>query len=113
MLDKWIGEKPLVTILQNDYNLDFVNARYINRYVPYLSLNNYKCYNIRINNIINNDNNRINVIFFHFTKSMIVPKTLSTRLKFSLALSNSISDDSSRYILIILVVVNICSLKIP
>ena len=88
MLDKWIGDKSLVTILQNDYNLDFINKRYINRYLPNLSLNEHKCYHIRINNIINNYNNRTNVIFYHITKATNVPKTLSTRLEWQKVYNN-------------------------
>ena len=80
LLDTSIDDKSIITIIQNDYNQDFVNKRHINIYSPYLYLNNYKFYNIRINNIINNDNNKTNVIFYHITKATIVPKTFSTRL---------------------------------
>ncbi len=53
LLDRWIGHKLLVTILQNDCHLeDFVNKRYSNRYLPNLPLNAFKCYNIRIKNMI-------------------------------------------------------------
>ena len=88
MLENWIGDKSIVTILQNDHNLDFVNERYINRHLPNISLNNYKYYNVRINKIINNDNNRTNEIFYHFTKATIAPKTLSTRLEWQKIYNN-------------------------
>ena len=52
--EKWIGDQSLVTILQDDYGLDFVNKRYINRYLPDIFLNDYKCYHVRINGIKNN-----------------------------------------------------------
>ncbi len=46
LLDRWIGDELLVIILQDNYNLgDFLNKRYLNRYLPNLSLNNYKYYN--------------------------------------------------------------------
>ena len=82
MLDKWIGDESIVTILQKEYNLeDFVNKRYLNRYLPNLSINHFKCYNVRINNIIKNDKSRTNVMFYHFTKATIIPKHLSSKLE--------------------------------
>ena len=39
LLDIWIGDKFLVTDLQNNYHLrDFANKRYLNRYLTNLSL---------------------------------------------------------------------------
>ena len=51
--EKWIGDQSLVTILQDDYGLDFVDNRYMNKYLPDIYLNAYKCYHIRINRIKN------------------------------------------------------------
>ena len=52
--DKRIGDQSLVTILQDDFGPEFVNKRYINKYLPGVYLNEYKCYHVRINGIKNN-----------------------------------------------------------
>ena len=88
LLDKWIGDESLVTILQTDYNLEFVNKRYINRYLPNLHIRDIKSYNIRINAIKKNDNKLTNVIFYHFSKSTITPKHLSTKLEWQQVYNN-------------------------
>ena len=67
LLDKWIGDESLVTILQIDYSLEFVNKRYINRYLPDLYIKEIKSYNIRINALKKSDNKLTNIIFYHFS----------------------------------------------
>ena len=52
--EKWIGDQSLITILQDDYGLDFENKRHINHYIPGIYMNEYKCYHVRINGIKNN-----------------------------------------------------------
>ncbi len=77
--EKWIGDKLLVTILQNNHHLgEFVNKRFLIRYLPNLSLNYHKCCNVRINNIIKTDKTRTNVIFCHFSRYTIILKHMST-----------------------------------
>ena len=44
--EKWTGDQSLVIILQEDYGLEFVDARYINKYLLSIYLNDYKCYHI-------------------------------------------------------------------
>ena len=51
--EKWIGDQSLVTILQTNYDLKFVNKAYINRYLPNIYLDKFKCYHVRINGIKN------------------------------------------------------------
>ena len=47
--EKWISDQSLVTILQDDYRLDFSNKRYINKYLPTIYLNTYNCTHVQIN----------------------------------------------------------------
>ena len=88
LLDRWIGDESLVTILQTDYSLEFVNKRYINRYLPNLHIKDIKSYNIRINAIKKNDNRLTNVLFYHFSKSTISPKHLSIKLEWQQVYNN-------------------------
>ena len=46
LLEKWIGDDSLVTIIKENYALDFINKRYIKRYLPELSLQDYKVFNV-------------------------------------------------------------------
>ena len=46
LLEKWIGDDSLVTIIKYNYASDFINKRYIIRYLPELSLQDYKVFNV-------------------------------------------------------------------
>ena len=43
-LDRWISVDSLVTLLQQNYDLDFLNKRYVNKYILTLFLKDYKVY---------------------------------------------------------------------
>ena len=43
-LDWWISVDSLVTLLQQNYDLDFLNKRYVNKYILTLFLKDYKVY---------------------------------------------------------------------
>ena len=47
--EKRIGDQSLVTILQDNFGLDFANKRYINKYLPDIYLSKYNCTHVRIN----------------------------------------------------------------
>ena len=47
--EKWIGDQSLVTILQDNFGLNFANKRFINKYLPDIYLNKYNCTHVRIN----------------------------------------------------------------
>ena len=64
LLEKWIGDDSLVTILKDNYALDFINKRYINRYLPVLSLQDYKVFNVRIHRVKNIKNDKI-ILLLH------------------------------------------------
>ena len=81
LTEKWIGDQSLVTILQQHYGLDFANKRYINKYLPNVYLDHYNCYHVRINGIKDNNNKKINVYFYYFSKSKHQPSHLSTKLQ--------------------------------
>lgn len=53
--EKWISDQSLVTILQGDFGLDFVNKWYINKYLPDIYLNKYNCTHDRINALKNEE----------------------------------------------------------
>ena len=53
MQEKWIGDQSLVTILQDDYGLKFVDKRYINKYLPNIYLSTFNCTHVRINALKN------------------------------------------------------------
>ena len=38
-LDRWIGDKSLLSILHNQYNLHSINKYYLNRYIQNIGLN--------------------------------------------------------------------------
>ena len=86
--EKWICDQSLVTILQDDYGLNFVNKRYINKYLPGIYLNEYKCYHLRINGIKNNNKKVMNVTFYHFSKASSPPKSLSTKFQWEEVYNN-------------------------
>ena len=77
--EKWISDQSLVTILQGDFGLDFVNKWYINKYLPDIYLNKYNCTHVQINALKNAEKKSINVRFYYFSKSSVVPRHLSTR----------------------------------
>ena len=55
--EKWIGDHILVTIFQNDYNLEFVDKRYINKYLPQLLFEGINIHYEIKRNIMKNDGN--------------------------------------------------------
>ena len=52
-LEKWIGDDSLVTIIKDNYALEFINKRNINRYLPELSLQDYKVFNVQTHRVKN------------------------------------------------------------
>ena len=86
--EKWIGDQSLVTILQTNYNLEFVNKAYINRYLPNIYLEKFKCYHVRINGIKNDAKKVINATFYHFSKSDIKPRHLTTKRQWEVVYNN-------------------------
>ena len=56
-VEKWIGDHILVTIFQNDYNLEFVDKRYINKYLPQLLFEGINIHYEIKRNIMKNDGN--------------------------------------------------------
>ena len=79
MQEKWIGDQSLVTILQDDYGLKFVDKRSINKYLPIIYLSTINCTNVRINALKRIQKKLINVMFYYFSKLSIVPSHLSTK----------------------------------
>ena len=77
---KWIGDQSLVTILQENYGLDFVTKAYINKYLPNIYLDDYNCYHVQINGI-KDTKKKVNVYFHHFSISKLQPSHLSTKLQ--------------------------------
>ena len=43
-LDKWINNDSLVTLLKQNYKVDFLNKSYLNKYIQIVYLQDYKFY---------------------------------------------------------------------
>ena len=71
--EKWIGDQSLITNLQDDYGLKFVDKRSINKYLPIIYLSTINCTNVRINALKRIQKKLINVMFYYFSKLSIVP----------------------------------------
>ena len=72
-LDCWISDKSLVTILNNNYDLDFINMYCVNKYIQVVYLE-YKRFNYFIHKLKNRNNIIINKTSFnYFTKSSSTP----------------------------------------
>ena len=54
--EKWIGDQSLLTILQKNYGLKFATKGYINKYLPNMHLDKFKCYHERVYAIKNEEN---------------------------------------------------------
>ena len=79
-LDKWISDNSLVTLLKQNYELDFLNKSYLNRYIQIVYLQDYKFYHYTFH-CLKNDKHIIvsRTFFYHFTKSDISPKFYTTK----------------------------------
>ena len=76
--EKWIGDHILVTIFQNDYNLEFVDKRDINKYLLQLLFEGIHIdYEIK-RNIIKNVGNQGMVVFYFFTRHDKIPERFFT-----------------------------------
>ena len=79
-LDKWIGDNSLVTLLKQNYELDFLNKSYLNRYIQIVYLQDYKFYHYTFHRLKNDKNIIVSrTFFYHFTKSDISPKFYTTK----------------------------------
>ena len=78
-VDKWIGDHSLVQLLNQDYNLNFINKNYLNKYINLVYLTEYKFYNKVIHKIKSYENNLTRATFYYFTKTSSIPKYFSTK----------------------------------
>ena len=88
MLEKWIGDDSFVTIIKDNYTLDFATKRYINRYLPNLYLQDYNCYTVYIHHVKNHKTNiTTHVMFYYFygitncTKTILHKESMGRHLK--------------------------------
>ena len=86
--EKWIGDQSLLTILQKNYGLKFATKGYINKYLPNIHLDKFKCYHVRIYAIKNEENKVINATFYHFSKTDKKPQHLPTKREWEKVYNN-------------------------
>ena len=68
----------MVTIFKQDYNLDFVTKRYINRYLPHILFEGiYIHYEVK-RNIIGNNDIKVRDVFYFFTRHDKIPDRFVT-----------------------------------
>ena len=75
-LDRWISVDSLVTLLQQNYDLDFLNKRYVNKYILTLFLKDYKVYKHSILRLKNKNNEIIHKTFFTSSPSLLLNHTI-------------------------------------
>ena len=78
-LDLWISDESLVTILNNNYDLDCINKYYVNKYIHVVYLE-YKRFDYFIHDLKNGNHIIINkTSFYYLTKTSSAPNYFSTK----------------------------------
>ena len=79
-LDRWISDNSMVTIIKNNYNLEFINKSYINKYIQITYLQEYHRFDYFIHKLKNEENIIINkTSFYYFSKKSESPRYFSTK----------------------------------
>ena len=79
-LDRWISDQSLVTILSQNYQLDFINKGYVNKYIQIVYLTDYQRYDHSVHRLKNEKSEIIHkTSFYYFTKKSDIPKYFATK----------------------------------
>ena len=78
-VDKWIGDQSLVSILEQNYDMDFMSKKYFNKYIDVVYLKEYNFYSKVIHKIKNSKNELTRATFYYFTKTSSIPTYFSTK----------------------------------
>ena len=79
-VDRWISDNSMVTILKNNYNLQFISKSYINKYIQITYLQEYHRFDYFIHKLKDEENVIINkTSFYYFSKSSTTPRYFSTK----------------------------------
>ena len=79
-LSHWICDDSLITILKNNYKINFQNKRYFNKFIQVIYLQDYKRNDYSFH-CLKNDKNEIiyKKYFYYFTWSTNTPKFYPTK----------------------------------
>ena len=75
-LDQWISVDSLVSLLKNNFELQFLNKSYIHKYIHLIFLDKYKVYNYSILLLKNQNNGIIHKTFFISFPSLLMNHTI-------------------------------------
>ena len=79
-LRRWICDDSLVTILKNNYEINFLTKSYLNKYIQIVFLRDYKRYDYSFHRLKNDKNEIIyKTYFYYFTRSTDTPKFYTTK----------------------------------